>query len=34
MTDGFIPDIIKQYGLKDDGTVITDFDLIEIDEGR
>ena len=33
-TDGFIPDMIRQYGLKDDGTAITDFDLIEIDEGR
>lgn len=33
-TDGFIPDMIRQYGLKDDGRVITDFDLIEMDEGR
>jgi hypothetical protein len=33
-TDGFIPDMIKSYGLKDDGSVITDFDLIEKDEGR
>ena len=33
-TDTFIPDMIKQYGLKDDGSVLTDFDLIEIDEGR
>jgi len=33
-TDAFIPDMIKQYGLPDDGRVITDFDLIEIDEGR
>jgi hypothetical protein len=33
-TDTFIPDMIRQYGLKDDGTVITDFDLIEMDEGR
>lgn len=33
-TDGFIPDMIKEYGLKDDGTVVTDFDLIEMDEGR
>jgi len=33
-TDGFIPEMIKQYGLKDDGRVITDFDLIEMDEGR
>lgn len=33
-TDGFIPDMIKQYGFPDDGKVITDFDLIEMDEGR
>ena len=33
-TDGFIPDMIRQYGLKDDGSVITDFDLIEMDECR
>jgi hypothetical protein len=33
-TDGFIPAMIKEYGVRDDGTVITDFDLIEIDEGR
>ena len=25
--------MIRQYGLKDDG-IITDFELIEIDEGR
>ena len=25
-TDGFIPEMIKEYGLKDDGRVITDFD--------
>jgi hypothetical protein len=33
-TDEFIPGMIKQYGLTDDGSVITDFDLIEMDEGR
>jgi hypothetical protein len=33
-TDGFIPEMIKQYGLKDDGRVLTDFDLVEMDEGR
>ena len=33
-TDGFIPEMIKEYGLKNDGSVITDFDLIEMDEGR
>ena len=33
-TDGFIPAMIKEYAVKDDGSVITDFDLIEMDEGR
>ncbi len=33
-TDGFIPEMIRQYGVPDDGSVITDFDLIERDEGR
>jgi hypothetical protein len=33
-TDGYIPSRIKEYGLKDDGRVITGFDLIEMDEGR
>ena len=33
-TDEFIPGMIKEYGLKDDGSVVTDFDLIEVDEGR
>jgi len=33
-TDGFIPAMIKHYGLKNDGSVQTDFDLIEMDEGR
>ena len=33
-TDGFIPDLIKSYGLPDNGSVITDFDAIEMDEGR
>lgn len=33
-TDGFIPDSIRQYGFADDGTLVTDFDLIEKDEGR
>jgi len=31
---GFIPEAIKRYGLDDDGTIVTDFDLIEKDEGR
>ena len=29
-TDGFIPDMIRQYGLKDDGSAITDFDITEM----
>ncbi len=33
-TDGYIPQRIKEYGLPNDGKVITGFDLIEIDEGR
>ena len=33
-TDGFIPAMIKEYGVPDDGRVLTDFDLIEMDEGR
>ena len=33
-TDEFIPSMIKEYGLPDNGTVLTDFDLIEMDEGR
>jgi hypothetical protein len=33
-TDEFIPRMIQEYGLPNDGRVLTDFDLIEIDEGR
>jgi len=33
-TEAFIPDMIRQYGLQDNGGLITDFDLIEMDEGR
>ena len=33
-SDQFIPDMIKEYGFKDDGRIRTDFDLIEMDEGR
>ncbi|MES2568458.1 MAG: DUF5069 domain-containing protein [Verrucomicrobiota bacterium] len=33
-TAEFIPAMIREYGLRDDGSVITDFDLIEMDEGR
>jgi hypothetical protein len=30
----FIPEMIRYYGLPDNGTILTDFDLIEMDEGR
>jgi hypothetical protein len=33
-TDEFIPAMIKEYGFEDNGKIITDFDLIEMDEGR
>jgi len=33
-SDEFIPGLIKKYGFKDDGSVLTDFDVIEMDEGR
>lgn len=33
-TDGFIPEMIQKYGVPDNGQVITDFDLIEMDEER
>jgi hypothetical protein len=33
-SDGFIPQSIREYGLEDDGSILTDFDLIEKDEGR
>ena len=33
-TDTYIPAMIKEIGLPDDGTVQTDFDMIEMDEGR
>jgi hypothetical protein len=33
-TDGFIPEMIREYGFPDDGRILTDFDLIEMDEGR
>jgi hypothetical protein len=33
-TDAYIPDMIRQLGLPDDGRIVTDFDLIETDEGR
>lgn len=33
-TDSYIPECIRDYGFVDDGTLVTDFDLIEKDEGR
>jgi hypothetical protein len=33
-TDTYIPQMIKEIGLPDDGSVQTDFDMIEMDEGR
>jgi len=35
-TDGFIPAMIKEYGIQpsDASKVTTDFDMIEVDEGR
>jgi hypothetical protein len=33
-SDEFIPEMIRQYGLEDNGLVLTNFDLIEMDEGR
>ncbi len=33
-TDEYIPQMVREYGLPEDGTALTDFDLIEMDEGR
>lgn len=33
-TAEYIPAMIREYGFPEDGSVITDFDLIEMDEGR
>ncbi len=33
-TAEFIPASIKEYGLPDNADLVTDFDLIEMDEGR
>lgn len=33
-TDGSFGEMIKKLGLRDDGGVVTYFDLIEMDEGR
>jgi len=33
-TAEYIPSKIKEYGFPEDGSMVTDFDLIEFDEGR
>ncbi len=33
-TDAFIPSTVREYGFQDDGSLLTDFDIIERDEGR
>lgn len=33
-SDEFIPGMIQKLGLKNDGSLFTDFDIIEMDEGR
>jgi hypothetical protein len=33
-TDTWLPSTIKEYGLPNDGRIITDFELIEVDEER
>lgn len=33
-TAEFIPELIKNYGIQDNGKMLTDFDVIEMDEGR
>ncbi len=33
-TAEFIPNLIRGYGLEDNGKMVTDFDIIEMDEGR
>ena len=33
-TDEFIPNLIKSYGIENGAECITDFDAIEMDEGR
>lgn len=33
-SDEFIPALVKSYGIADASNVLTDFDAIEIDEGR
>ena len=33
-TDEFIPNLIEEYGVTDKANAVTDFDVIELDEGR
>ncbi len=33
-TDGFVAGMLQYYGMKEDSRIVTDFDLIEMDEGR
>lgn len=33
-TEEWLPNAIKEYGLANDGRILTDFELIEVDEGR
>jgi len=33
-TASFIPELIQEYGVHDNGNLLTDFDVIEMDEGR
>ena len=33
-SDDFIPSLNREYGFPDDDRVVTDFDVIEVDEGR
>lgn len=33
-TAKFIPELIENYGVEDNGKLLTDFDVIEMDEGR
>ncbi|MBI1176318.1 DUF5069 domain-containing protein [bacterium] len=33
-TRSYIPELIREYGVTDNGQLVTDFDVIEMDEGR
>lgn len=33
-TRSYIPELIREYGVADNGQLVTDFDVIEMDEGR